>query len=221
MRNGLILLSIVSLITNCSSPMRTLKKYGNSSYSYSLIANSKIGFCVPLVKNASIQYYDNSDIFKPDSMHDDEANEIKSSFYAHLKIAIASRSLSWQLFDNTLNNRLHTIKISDSIKTFTMPSDLKSSLLDSKIDNLILIYDIASIHDQQVTVISSGDINNSINYQASRIKIKFNYKCAILDLKNDKLLMNVKMHESGSSPLNFYDGVCEKLFDILLYGKAE
>jgi hypothetical protein len=151
-------------------------------------------------------------------MRDQQSTEIKNSFYAQLKRAKISRSLPWQLLNDTLNNLIHTITISDSLKTFTISPELKSSLLASKIDNLILLYDIESTHEQEVYMSGGYFMGKpATSSQVAMIAIDFDYKCAIVDLKNDKLVMYIKLHEHSSSPLNFYDDVCERLFNILLY----
>lgn len=223
MKHYFFIAGMFFLLAGCMSPGKILKEYGNV-YNYSRLSPAGVGFCAPLVASASINLNDNSKFLKPVEFHDEEAANIRNSFYAQLKQQIRMHSLPWKLLNDTLNAKVSAIRISDSMRTATLPDDLKSGLQTVGVTSLILIYDIKSSHSQTVSMVQTaprmapnGTMFPGFSQQVASIDIDFTYSCAIIDVQSGKLPMFVKMHESSSSPLNFYDEVCENLFGVLLY----
>jgi hypothetical protein len=222
MKTALIISISLLFAVSCMTPEKLLKNYGNS-YTYSQISATTIGFCAPLVTSATVDLSEYAQFQKTNEFHDNEAGSIRSSFYSQLKRQIKMRSLPWNVLNDTLNTRIATLCISDSLRSVTIPPELKSSLQIAGIATLILIYNIQSVHDQKASLVqgsptmgANGYMTGGISSMRGSIDIDFTYKCAVLDVQNEKVVMFVKMHESSDEPLNFYDQVCESLFKVLL-----
>lgn len=238
-----LIICIASLFTGgcVSSAINTqklLNDYGNT-YTYSQISSTSIGLCAPQVSSATVNLKQDKSlrlaglIVKRDStnlLRSDEAGSIRSSFFAQLKRQVGIRSLSWNILDDTLNTMITTqLRISDSLRIATIPQDLKLALNNAGIATLIMVYDIHSAHAQNATMVPGQSFMIGTGYNSpkvfssmpssleARIDLDFTYNCAVLDVQNEKVLMFVKMHESSNDPLNFYDQVCESLFNVLLF----
>lgn len=81
-----------------------------------------------------------------------------------------------------------------------------------------------SVHDQKASLVQGSPTMgaNGLTFggrssMIGSIDIDFTYKCAVLDVQNEKVMLFVKMHESSDEPLNYYDQVCESLFEVLLF----
>jgi len=224
---GMTLLFASGCVTGSMAPQKLLKDYGNS-YNYSQISSTSIGLCAPQISSATVnlkEVYPNPK--KANELHGNETGSIRSSFYAQLKRQIRIRSLSWNILNDTLNTMITTqLHISDSLRTATIPPDLKISLQNAGVATLIMVYNIQSVHDQKATLVrggssmgANGTMSGSHSSMVSRIDLDFTYNCAVLDVQNEKVVMFVKMHESSNDPLNFYDQVCESLFNVLLFNE--
>jgi hypothetical protein len=206
-----------------------LKDYGNS-YNYSQISSTSIGLCAPQISSATVnskldtsiqfsigkvRFTVPQDSNKTKPLQSNEAGSIRSSFYAQLKRQIMVRSLTWNVLNETLNTTITTqLRINDSLRTAIIPPDLKTELQNAGMSTLIVVYDIQSVHDQHAIYVKGENM-------IGKIDLEFTYKCAVLDIQNEKVVMFVKMHESSNDPLNFYDQVCESLFNVLLFNGIE
>lgn len=214
-------------VTASMKSKKLLKDYGNS-YNYSQISSTTIGLCAPQISSATVNLkHDTAFQFSvgkmkftvpPDSnktkpLQSNEAGSIRNSFFAQLKRQIRIRLLPWNVLNDTLNTMITTqLRINDSLRTAIIPPDLKTELQNAGISTLIVVYDIQSVHDQHATYVKGENV-------IRKIALDFTYKCAILDVQSEKVVMFVKLHESNNDPLNFYDQVCESLFNVLLFNE--
>jgi hypothetical protein len=213
--NIALVCAAASVVLVCCAPTVHVLTKCDYLYQPAQVSGDSLYYARPVVRSATVM--------ADGRTQRSDAAEIGQGFHQSLGLIVRRRGLGWRSLNDSLAGVVRDIRTRDTCGDVRLDSSAAQQLLNGGVRYVLLIHDIVSSHERRSTAtpivvpVAPGIVvAGRVEKTGVSHKLRFTYKCSIIDVRRRATILNAKLQEKVSTELSFYDDLCSHLLTVLL-----